>query len=178
MQTVKLHDKVFSLYLSEQKITNRVEAISNQINADYKSFQPQFLVMLNGAFLFATELYKRYNGQAEIAFVKAKSYQGLQSTGQVQFDSIDPKLITNKDVILIEDIVDSGNTLANFIPILEKHQAKSIRIATLLFKPDALLHHVKIDYCGFEIPNDFVVGYGLDYDGLGRNLTSIYSLEA
>ena len=176
MQTVRLHDRSFSQYLSEEEITNRVEAISVQIYKDYTDLQPHFLVMLNGAFMFASELYRRYGGDAEISFVKAKSYQGLKSTGKVEFDPVDSELVKGKDILLIEDIVDSGNTLSNFIPLLKQHQPKSIRIASLLFKPASLKHDVKVDYCGFEIPNDFVVGYGLDYDGLGRNLPAIYSL--
>ena len=138
--------------------------------------KPLFIAILNGAFIFAADLFKQINIEAEISFIKLASYKGIKSTGKViTAIGLDVDL-HRRDVIIVEDIVDTGKTLFQFLPQLQHQHPASLKIASLLHKPDALLHPIKIDYLGFTIPNKFVIGYGLDYDGLGRNIKEIYQL--
>lgn len=176
MDSVKLHDKTFTKYLGNNKLQERIEYLSNRINNDYKDKSPLFLIVLKGALLFGTELFKRFSGEAEIEFIKAKSYLGIERSNDITFQLPDPKLLKSRNIIIVEDIVDSGNTLKKLTPLIFDGQPQSLALASLLSKPDVHHNKIKIDYCGFEIPNDFVVGFGLDYDELGRNLDSIYSL--
>jgi hypoxanthine phosphoribosyltransferase len=177
MHTIQVHDKSFTSFLSHEEILTRIEGVANQINADYTDKSPLFIAILNGSFMFASDLFKSLNIEAEICFIKLASYKGIKSTGQVTTSIGLDVSLKDRDVILIEDIVDTGKTLHEFLPQLFNQNPSSIRIASLLHKPDALLYPVKVDYLGFEVPNKFLVGYGLDYDGLGRNLKDIYQLK-
>ncbi len=176
MKKVRIHGKEFEEVISHDSILSKVETLSEQIHGDLADKRPIFLGLLNGSFLFAAELFKRFDGEAEIAFVRAKSYSGLESSGNLQISTLSEELVKDRHVLVIEDIVDSGNTLHHFLPMLQAAGPKSIRLASMLYKPEALQHAIHIDYCAFEIPDKFVVGFGLDYDGLGRNLPGIYSL--
>lgn len=173
---IQLHDKSFETYLSEATLQERIKELGEQISADYAGKRPLFVAILNGSFMFAADLLKHIMPEAEICFIKLSSYKGTQSSGKViTAIGLDDDLF-GRDVILIEDIVDTGKTLHSFLPRLFHQQPKSLRMATLLHKPEATEHPLTLDYVGFTIPNKFVVGYGLDYDGLGRNLKEIYQL--
>lgn len=173
---IQIKDKIFKPYISHDKIAKRVAELGEQISRDYKNRSPFFLGILNGAFIFAADLMKSVTIECEISFVKLASYSGTSSTGNlIELIGLEQDL-RGKPVIIVEDIVDSGNTLNRFLPVLQSHQPTDIKICSLLFKPYALRHPLTIDYCGFEIPNDFIVGYGLDYDGFGRNLRDIYQI--
>jgi len=174
---ITILDKQFIPFINRETIENRITELAEQINNDYKDRCPLFLVVLNGAFLFATELVKNIPLTCEITFVRLSSYAQTESTGNVrQIIGLEEK-ITDRDVIIIEDIVDTGLTMTQLLSQIEDHRPKSIEIATLLHKPEALQKPVKMRYVGFEIENRFVVGYGLDYDGLGRNLDALYVLK-
>jgi len=174
---ITILDKQFIPFINRETIENRITELAEQINNDYKDRCPLFLVVLNGAFLFATELVKNIPLTCEITFVRLSSYAQTESTGNVrQIIGLEEK-ITDRDVIIIEDIVDTGLTMTQLLSQIEDHKPKSIEIATLLHKPEALQKPVKMRYVGFEIENRFVVGYGLDYDGLGRNLDALYVLK-
>jgi hypoxanthine phosphoribosyltransferase len=176
MSQIKVHDKTFGPYLSEADIQQQIKKMAAAINADYAGRRPMFIAILNGSFMFAADLFKNLTIDAEICFIKLASYKGITSSGQViTAIGLDVDLI-GKDIIIIEDIVDTGKTLNEFLPKLMHQQPASMKIAALLHKPDAVKFPVRIDYLGFSIPNKFVVGYGLDYDGLGRNFKDIYQL--
>ncbi len=174
---IQLHDLRFEPFISEGKINTAIDAMSDKINQDYNGKNPVFLVVLNGAFMVASEIIKRFDGDCEVAFVKLGSYQGTATTGNV--DTLLGLNISLQDryVVIIEDIVDTGITLEEIYRILEKENSTDVRIATLFFKPEAYQKNFRINYIGMEIPNNFIVGYGLDYNGLGRNLTQIYKLK-
>lgn len=176
MAVIKVHDKSFETYLPEEVIQQRVKELAEKINADYEGKRPYFIAILNGSFMFAADLFKHLTVNADICFIKLASYKGTQSSGKVLTAiGLDDDLF-GKDVIIVEDIVDTGKTLHHFLPRLNHQQPKSLQIATLLHKPEATEFPLTLGYIGFEIPNKFVVGYGLDYDGLGRNLKEIYQL--
>lgn len=174
---VRLGDKTFVPYLEGKKINDAVQAIAVRINHDYQGKKPLFLVVLNGAFLFAADLLRAIDLECEISFVKYSSYHGTASTGQVKELIGLKESLEGRDVIIVEDIVDTGNTIVQMMGDIGKRNTASVRIAALLFKPEAYKKDVKIDYVGLEIPNDFIVGYGLDYNGLGRNLKDIYVIK-
>ena len=176
MKEVTVLDKKFREFISEDKIISRIEELAEKINKDYEGEDVVFLGILNGAFLFAAELFKRINIKARISFVKLASYEGTSSSGTIRELIGWNEDIKNKNIIIIEDIVDTGNTLERIVDELVIRKVSGIRVATLLFKPGAYKKDIPVEYVGFEIPNDFVVGYGLDYDGFGRNLPSVYSL--
>lgn len=176
MGLIKVHDKTFDTYLSEDTIQKRVQELAAAINKDYAGKRPMFIAILNGSFMFASDLFKHLTIEAELCFIKLASYKGLKSSGNVVTSIGLEDDIFNKEIVIVEDIVDTGKTLHNFLPKLEHQQPKSLRIATLLHKSEATEFPLKLDYIGFDIPNKFVVGYGLDYDGLGRNLKEIYQL--
>jgi hypoxanthine phosphoribosyltransferase len=174
---INVLDKIFVPYLDAQRIAERVAALGKQINEDYKDKNPLFLCILNGSFMFAADLYKHVDTPSEISFVKFASYKGTTSTGSViNMIGLDKDLF-QRHIIVVEDIVDTGNTLVSFLPTVQHQQPASIAIATLLQKPEALQHPLEVKYCCFDIPNKFVVGYGLDYDGYGRNLPEIYQIQ-
>ena len=176
MAIIKVHDKNFETYLSEETIQQRVKAIAAEINKDYAGKRPFCIAILNGSFMFAADLFKHLTVEAELCFIKLASYKGMRSSGRVVTSiGLDDDLF-GKDVIIVEDIVDTGKTMHNFIPKLLHQQPTSLKIATLLHKSEATEYPVTIDYIGFDIPNKFVIGYGLDYEGLGRNLKEIYQL--
>ena len=176
MSTIRIHDKTFEIYLSETAIQERVKNIADSINEEYKGKKPLFIAILNGSFMFAADLFKYLTINTEISFIKLASYRGMKSTGNVITSiGLDADLF-GKDLIIIEDIVDTGKTLYNFLPKLKDHHPSSLKIAALLHKPEATRFPLNLDYVGFSIPDKFVVGYGLDYDGLGRNLKEIYQV--
>lgn len=176
MSLINVHDKSFEIYLPEEKIQERVKQIAADISRDYEGKKPLFIAILNGSFMFAADVFKHLTIEAEICFIKLASYKGMKSSGNVVTSIGLEDDLFGKEVIILEDIVDTGKTLHNFLPKLEHQQPKSMKIATLLHKPEATEFSLTLDYIGFSIPNKFVVGYGLDYDGLGRNLKEIYQL--
>lgn len=173
-----MHDRWFQVYLSEETIQARIAELAQQINEDYKGKRPLFVAILNGAFMFAADLFKHLTIDAEICFIKLVSYKGMRSTGHVTTAIGLDQDIYNRDVVIVEDIVDTGKTLGLFLPKLQHQHPASLKIAALLHKPEATKHPLDLHYTGFTIPNKFVVGYGLDYDGLGRNLKEIYQVVA
>lgn len=176
MSRIKVHDKEFEPYLSAEEIDKQVTRVAEEIARDYRGKSPLFVAILNGAFIFAADLFKKLDIDAEICFIKLASYKGVKSTGKViTAIGLDAE-IYDRHVIIIEDIVDTGKTLAQFLPQVEHQQPASLKIVSLLHKPEAMIHPIKIDYLGFTIPNKFVLGYGLDYDGLARNTKDIYQL--
>ena len=176
MENIIVHDKEFEPYLSEEQIKNKIQEMAAGINGDYAGKRPLFIAILNGSFMFAADLFKAVTIDAEICFIKLASYKGTKSSGQViTAIGLDTDLI-DRHVIILEDIVDTGKTLSEFLPQLQHHHPASLKIAALLHKPEATVYPIKVDYLGFSIPNKFVLGYGLDYDGLGRNIKEIYHL--
>lgn len=173
---IQLHDKKFDTFLSEQEIQSKIKELAAQLNKDYKDRRPLFIAILNGSFMFAADLFKYLTIDAEICFIKLASYKGVKSSGNVITAIGLDHDVFEREVVIVEDIVDTGKTLNEFLPKLEHQQPKSMKIAALLHKPEATQFPLQIDYLGFSIPNKFVVGYGLDYDGLGRNLKEIYQL--
>ncbi len=174
---MKVKDKDFKIYLTKDEIQSKVGDIAQAIGADYKDECPLFIAILNGSFMFAADLMKKIDLESEISFVKVASYSKMESTGNLKELIGLNENIFNRSVILIEDIIDSGKTMENLLEKLTELGPKSVEVATLLIKPEALATNLKIKYVGFEIPNDFVIGYGLDYDGLGRNLEDIYQVK-
>lgn len=177
MQRVTLKDKTFVPYITSDKILESVKSMALKINSDLKDEMPLFLVVLNGSFMFAADLLKEVSIPCEICFIKLASYHGTSSTGTVTEMIGLTDEIKGRSVIVVEDIVDTGITLEKLINILQKRDVKQIKVASFLFKPESYTKKITIDYIGMEIPNDFVVGYGLDYDGLGRNMKDIYVLD-
>lgn len=178
MQRVTLKDKTFVTYISAEKISASVNSLSQKINKELINDNPIFLVVLNGSFMFAADLLKEITINCEISFIKLASYHGTNSSGVVTEMIGLTEEIKGRTVVIIEDIVDTGHTLEKLVDLLNKKEVKQIKVASLLLKPDAYKKSIKVDYVGMEIPNDFVVGYGLDYDGLGRNMKEIFVLES
>jgi hypoxanthine phosphoribosyltransferase len=177
VQTVKIQDKSFELFISSSRIQERISELANQINIDYKGKRPLLISVLSGAFLFTADLFKQLTIECEVSFIRVTSFEGgLASTGTLRTSLWLSEDIRDRHVIIVEDIVDKGDTASFIISELKQKHPADIRIASLLHKPGALKHPLTIDYVGFEIPNDFIVGYGLDYDGLGRNLNDIYKI--
>jgi hypoxanthine phosphoribosyltransferase len=177
MHSIRLGDKTFIPYITEEKIRAAVKNVAGQINADLEGKHPLFLVVLNGSFLFAADLVRDVKLECEISFVKLASYAGTESSGKIKELVGLNENIAGRDVIIVEDIVDTGNTIVHIVGQLKQLSPASIRIATLLFKPEAYKKEIPVDYRGLEIPNAFIVGYGLDYNGLGRNLRDIYVIK-
>lgn len=175
--SIRVHDKTFIPYLKEEEILQRVCAVAEQINQDFKGKKPLFIAILNGSFMFASDLFKALHIEAEICFIKLASYKGTKSSGQVVTAIGLDTDIVGRHVIVVEDIIDTGKTMNEFLPQLMNQQPASLSMAALLHKPDATIYPVKIDYLGFQVPDKFLLGYGLDYDGLGRNLSDIYQLD-
>lgn len=173
---IQILDLSFTPFIDEATIAGRVADLAVAINTEYRDKQPVILTILNGSFVFAADLFKQVKVDVEIAFIKLSSYEGLSSTGKVQTILGLDKDLKGRDVILVEDIIDTGKTLSAFIPQLKDLGIASLKVVTLLFKPSALLHPLQIDWVGFEIENKFVIGYGLDYEEKGRNLPCIYQL--
>ncbi len=174
---IKLHENIFELLISKNEISEIVDHIAYKINSS-KIKDPLIIAVLNGSFIFAADIMRKINiPNAEISFVKLSSYEGTKSTGKVQELIGLREDISSRNILLLEDIIDTGITLEKIIDSLKHKKVNNIKIATLLYKPDAYKKDIKIDYIGKEIPNHFVVGYGLDYDELGRNLPQIYKLK-
>jgi hypoxanthine phosphoribosyltransferase len=176
MKEIRILDKNFREFLVEKVVKDRIEELARKMNKDLAGKDVVFLGILNGAFLFAADLFRRIELEARISFVKLASYEGIGSSGTIKELIGWNEDIKGKSVVIVEDIVDTGNTLERIVDELVIRKVSEIRIATMLFKPAAYKKNIPLDYVGFEIPNDFVVGYGLDYDGYGRNLPSVYSL--
>tara|TARA_Y100001001_G_scaffold95774_1_gene93569 strand:+ start:114480 stop:115628 length:1149 start_codon:yes stop_codon:yes gene_type:complete len=174
---ITLNGLQFQEYISEATLLKAIDEVAAQINSDFKGKEPVFLVVLNGAYKFATELLSRFEGDCEIEFIKMSSYDGTSSTGQVQTHIPLEADLEEREVVIVEDIVDSGNTIEKITQMMVQAGVNKYRIASLFYKPEAYTKEYKIHYVGLEIPNDFIVGYGLDYNGLGRNLNAIYKLK-
>lgn len=174
MEIRKIHDKEFELFIPNARISEVVSAMAARISRDLAGRDVIFMGILNGAFMFAAELIKQITPDCQITFLKLASYAGTSSAGTVKRLIGINEDIKDKTVVILEDIVDTGITLEDIIKQLKGYEPGEIRVATLLLKPDAYLKDIKVDYVGIEIPNDFVVGFGLDYKGFGRNLTDIY----
>lgn len=176
MKEVRIHDKNFRIMVSSQKIQKGISEVAKKINLELKGKTPLFICVLNGAFIFASDLLKKINIKCEISFVKLASYHGTTSSGEVKTLIGLDENVKNRTVVILEDIVDTGLTLETIVKQLRVFEPKEIKIATLLLKPDAYKKNIPIDYAALEVPNNFLVGFGLDYDGLGRNLEDIYVL--
>ena len=173
---IRVHDKYFRPFITEKEIQREVTRIAGEMNHDLARQDPIFLGILNGAFMFAGDLYKQLTFPCQITFLKLASYSGTNSTGSVkQLIGINRDL-KDRVVVVLEDIVDTGVTLDTIIRQLSGYEPAEIRVATFLHKPDATVKEVKLDYVGMEIPNNFILGYGLDYEGYGRNFRDIYRL--
>lgn len=176
MPAIRVHDKNFEVYLSEVEIQQRIKEMADAINKDYKGKKVYFIAILNGSFMFAADMFKCLTVESEICFIKLVSYKGLKSSGDVATTIGLDEDLHQKHVIILEDIIDTGKTMHYFLPKLFHQQPASLKIAALLHKAEMTQYDIPIDYTGFVIPNKFVVGYGLDYDGLGRNYRDIYQL--
>jgi hypoxanthine phosphoribosyltransferase len=176
MAVLQVHDKFFVPYITEAEIQDRIRKLAAQLDEDYRGKKPLFIAILNGSFMFAADLFKHISIESEICFIKLASYKGTKSTGQViTAIGLDTDL-TGRHVVVLEDIIDTGKTLNEFLPQLQNQQPLSLKIAALLHKPEATVYPIQINYLGFSVPNKFLLGYGLDYDGLGRNIKEIYQL--
>ena len=175
---MKVKDKDFVSYLCEDEIQTKIIALASQINKDYEGAKPLFIAILNGSFMFASDLFKEIDLACEISFMKLSSYAEMNSTGNVRELIGLNENVFNREVIIIEDIVDTGHTMKNVLEQFKDRGVKSVEVVSLLIKPEALVNDVEVKYVGFEIPNKFVVGYGLDYDGFGRNTKAIYQLKS
>ena len=176
--SLRIIDKDFDIYINEESIQKKVKEIGAEINEEYKGQTPLFVAILNGSFMFAGDLMKSIEIPCEISFVKVSSYQNTESTGQIN-ELVGMKESTSgRHIVILEDIIDSGYTMEWIMEFFKNSDAKSIEIATLLHKPEAAKKEFHIKFKGFEIPNKFVVGYGLDYNGRGRNLRDIYQLKS
>jgi len=176
MSIRKIHDLEFEVYISNEKIKDVISGMARKINIDLAGKDVIFLGILNGAFMFASDLFREITLDCQITFLKLASYAGTSSTGTVKRLIGINEDIYKKTVVILEDIVDTGVTLDNIIKQLKGYEPEEIKVATMLFKPDAYTMNLKLDYVGLEIPNDFVLGYGLDYEGLGRNLADLYKV--
>jgi hypoxanthine phosphoribosyltransferase len=174
---IQLHDKHFVPFISAAEIDKQIERMAAEVMEDMKDEIPVFVGVLNGAFMVVSDFMKHYKKPCEISFVKLSSYEGTTSTNEVkQLVGINQDL-SGRTVIIVEDIVDTGTTVVELKKMFEDKNVKDFKIATLFFKPEAYIKDITLDYIGFEIPNKFIVGFGLDYDGLGRNLPEIYQLQ-
>ncbi|GHT62526.1 hypoxanthine phosphoribosyltransferase [Bacteroidia bacterium] len=178
MIEVQLKDKKFELFIPEKVIIKEIERVAKDIARDMKDKNPLFICVLNGAFMFASDLIKGIDILCEIGFIRLKSYQGQQSSGSIKEIQGLVEDVENRHVVIVEDIIDTGHTMSYMVNKFKAENPASVKIACLLFKPNALETDTKPDYCALEIPNDFIVGYGLDYDGLGRNLKDIYKIKS
>ncbi|WP_245895634.1 hypoxanthine phosphoribosyltransferase [Flavobacterium album] len=175
---IQLHDKHFVPFITAEDIDAVVMRMAKQAESDLKDETPVFIGVLNGAFMVVSDFVKHYDGPCEVSFVKLASYEGTESTGEIKQLIGLSQSLEGRSVVIIEDIVDTGNTIVELKKMFESQNVKQLKIATLFFKPEAYTKDIALDYIGFEIPNKFIVGYGLDYDGLGRNLPEIYQLQS
>ncbi|MCG8474074.1 MAG: hypoxanthine phosphoribosyltransferase [Cytophagales bacterium] len=173
---MKIKDKEFKSYISHQEIADRVAVLGKDITKKYEGKKPLFIVILNGSFVFAADLLREVNTECDVTFIRLASYSEMQSTGSVKELIGLTENIFNRHVIVVEDIVDTGTTLEHIYDLLQDLGPASIEVATLLYKPEAYKKDIGLKFIGFEIPNKFVLGYGLDYDGVARNLKDVYQL--
>lgn len=178
MKLVKVKDKEFTLFIEANTIQQAVAKVADKINTELEGKNPLFLVVLNGAFMFASDLFKMLTIECEISFVKLASYSGTESTGTIKHLIGLNEDIKGRTVVIVEDIVDTGITIEHMLEELNKYEPSAIKIATMLLKPEKFTKGIALDYVGIEIPNDFIIGYGLDYDGYARNLPHIYTLKS
>lgn len=177
MKKVKLHDKHFKLFIDYEIIISKIEDLVKVLNVNYAHKKPIFLCVLNGSFLFASELIKRFNHECEVSFVKLASYEGLNSTGNIKnLIGLNDNL-NGRNIVIVEDIVDTGNTIYSVTEEIKNHKPESVEVATLLFKPKAYQKNIPINYAAINVGNEFLVGFGLDYNGIGRNLEDIFIIE-
>jgi hypoxanthine phosphoribosyltransferase len=177
MSSIVVHNRVFVPYLSAKEIEEQVARLALELKRDYAGKTPLFIAILNGSFIFAADLFKHLDFEAEICFIKLASYKGTKSTGQV-ISAIGLDVdVKNREVVIIEDIVDTGRTLTSFLPQIKNQHPLGLKLCVLLHKPEAMQVPLNIDYLGFTIPNKFVLGYGLDFDGLGRNIPELLQLQ-
>jgi hypoxanthine phosphoribosyltransferase len=176
-QSIRLKDLEFQPFIGEEKLQARIAAMGAQLTKDFEGKKPLFIAVLIGSYVFASDLLKHFKGDCELVFIRFSSYEGTQSSGKIKTVLGLNSEIRDRHVVVLEDIIDSGNTMAHLMQQLEERQPASITLTTLLFKPTALEHPLQIDYVGFAIPEAFVVGYGMDYEELGRNLPEIYQLK-
>jgi len=177
MKTVKIRDKEFEIFLSQEVIETAIDNVAAKINTELAGKDPLFVCVLNGSFIYAAELMKRVTIPCEVSFVKVSSYRGTTSTGKLKEIYGLEEDIRDRTVVIVEDIVDTGHTISLILDQLACDEPKEVLVTTLLLKPDALKVQVELDYVALEIPNDFIVGFGLDYDGYGRNLPDIYKIK-
>ena len=177
MKKVSLEDKSFKIFIESAKIREAIDVVSFKINNDFADSNPIFVCVLNGSFMYASDLIKRFSHNCEVTFLKVASYKGTQSTGSIKELIGLNESISDRNVIIVEDIVDTGATLEAVVKELELLNPKSIKVSTLLYKPLAYQKTIPVDYAAIEVGNEFLVGYGLDYNGLGRNLEDIYIIE-
>lgn len=177
MSRIKLHDKWFKVMISAEEIDTAVERVAEQLNVRYEGHTPVFLGVLSGSFLFLSDLVRKTTFNSQLAFVKISSYEGTESTGEVKQQLGIDFDIEGRDIIIVEDIVETGHSMNYLLDYLRKHKPASISICTLFFKPEKFLYEYKIDYTALSIGNEFIVGYGLDYNQLGRNLKEIYVVD-
>ncbi len=173
---IQLHDKHFVPFISEKEIKFAIKNMAKQMDDDFFEETPVFIGVLNGSFMVLSDLMKKYRGMCEVSFVKMASYQGTTSTNEVQELIGLNQNLEGRTVVIVEDIVDTGNTIEVLKEMIKAQNVKHLKIATLFFKPDAYKKDIKLDYIGIRIPDKFIVGYGLDYNGLGRNLQDVYQL--
>lgn len=176
MSVIQIKDKRFKTFIPEEQIIKEVARVADEINRDLSGTNPLFISVLNGSFMFTADLMKHLTMPCEVSFVKLASYEGTSSTGKVKELVGLGDDITGRTVVIVEDIVDTGLTMKQLVETLRARGPKDIKIATLLVKPDKLKVELDINYVAMNIPNDFIVGYGLDYDGLGRNYRDIYTV--
>lgn len=177
MDTIQVKDKTFRPFIGAEEICKRVAAIGAQLSKDLDGKNPLFLAILNGSYVFAADLLRSITIPCEISFIRVSSYSGMESTGQLTEVIGLKENIEGRTVVIVEDIIDSGFTMEGLVKSLKAKNPADLRICTLLTKPGNLKVKLDIPYCAFEIPNDFIVGYGLDYDGFGRNIPGIYVVE-
>ena len=174
---ITIKDKHFEPFIHHEQIAERVAQLADRLNKDYQGKDPVLISILNGAFMFTADLVRHLTFDHEIQFAKFSSYEGMETTGKVkQLIGVTTDL-TDRDVIIVEDIIDTGTTMHNLLPKFRERGVRSVEIATLLMKPGKLRVPLNVKYCAMEIPNEFIVGYGLDYDGIGRNYKSIYVVK-
>jgi adenylate kinase len=176
MSIIKLHDKYFKSYISKETIAKSIDVLVNQVANDCKNEVPVFIGVLNGSFIFAADFIRKYPTNCEVSFVKLASYEGTNSTGKIKQLLGSNENLEGRTVVILEDIIDTGNTLEEIYTIFKDKNVKQLKIATLFFKPDVFKKELSIDFIGISIPDKFIVGYGLDYDGIGRNLPAVYQL--
>jgi hypoxanthine phosphoribosyltransferase len=177
MDSIQIKNKQFEPFITEDDLLKSINQIADQLNEEYRDKSPVFVCILTGAFMFASEILKRFKWDCEVTFMRLKSYDGTESKGEVRELQGFVEKLEGRDVIVLEDIIETGKTMTHLLEKMKDQNPASIRIASLFFKPNALQKEIHPDYVAFEIGNDFIVGFGLDYDGYGRNLQQIYKVK-